>query len=98
MVHGLAHMQFIQKFVIFSFAFFFSFIHSVKFHFPFLFHPIIKITSEKSDAAYMASIFWACLAVGRVVAIPLAIYISATNMLRIQLVQSGWSLSLLFVF
>jgi len=42
-----------------------------------------KVT--ESDAAYMASIFWGALAIGRIIAIVTAMYVSTTNMLRIQL-------------
>ena len=46
------------------------------------------VTASVEDAAFVASIYWAALTVGRVVAIPLAIKFSTTSMLRAQLVLS----------
>ena len=43
------------------------------------------VTASEEDAAFVASIYWAALTVGRVVAIPLAINFSTTSMLRAQL-------------
>jgi hypothetical protein len=43
------------------------------------------LTSSTSDAAYITSIFYGFLALGRICAIPMAIFISTTTMLRIQL-------------
>ena len=43
------------------------------------------VTASEEDAAFVASIYWAALTVGRVVAIPLAIKFSTTSMLRAQL-------------
>ncbi len=43
------------------------------------------VTESEADAAYLSSIFWAALTVGRVTAIPLAIFFSSTTLIRIQL-------------
>lgn len=43
------------------------------------------ITTSPSQAAYLSSIFWAALTAGRVLAVPAAVFISATAMIRIQL-------------
>ena len=46
------------------------------------------VTASQSEAAFVASIFWAALTVGRVVAIPQALFISTTGMIRLQLTLS----------
>jgi fucose permease len=46
------------------------------------------ITNSESKAAYLSAMFWAALTFGRIVAIPAAIFLSATVMLRIQLLLS----------
>ena len=48
-----------------------------------------KLTVRTSDAAFIAAIFWAALTGGRVLAIPLAVVLTATTMLRIQLMLSA---------
>lgn len=47
-----------------------------------------NVTSNISSAAFVSAIFWGALTVGRFVAIPLAVVMTATTMLRIQLVLS----------
>lgn len=42
------------------------------------------ITSSVAQAAYLSSYFWFALTVGRVVAIPTAVYVSASGMYRFQ--------------
>ncbi len=44
-----------------------------------------NVTSSTSKAAYLSSTFWAALTLGRLLAIPAAIVISATTMIRAQL-------------
>lgn len=46
-----------------------------------------NITDNDADAAYMTSVYWFAVMVGRIVAIFVAIYLSSTTMLRIKLVQ-----------
>ena len=46
------------------------------------------VTADRSKAAFLSSIFWAALAIGRIVAIPLAVFVTTTNMLRFQLLLS----------
>jgi FHS family Na+ dependent glucose MFS transporter 1 len=46
---------------------------------------LVHITERQSKAAYLSSIFWAALTAGRVTAIPAAIFLSSTTMLRIEL-------------
>lgn len=46
---------------------------------------LIDVTQNKSKAAYLSAIFWAALTAGRFLAIPSAVFISATAMIRIQL-------------
>lgn len=43
------------------------------------------LTSSNSKAAYLSSIFWAALTAGRVVAVPTAIFFTASQMLRSML-------------
>ena len=43
------------------------------------------LTDSRAKAAYATSVFFSTLAVGRVLAIPLAVYVSNTTMLRVQL-------------
>lgn len=43
------------------------------------------VTESTSKAAYLSSTFWATLTTGRVLAVPAAIYLSASSMIRIQL-------------
>lgn len=47
-----------------------------------------NVTTNLDDAAFCAAIFWAALTVGRVLAIPMAVYISTTGMMRMQLLLS----------
>ena len=47
-----------------------------------------QVTDSLEAAAFTAAVFWAALAFGRVVAIPLAVYFSTTGMLRTQLALS----------
>lgn len=44
-----------------------------------------EVTVDKSAAAYLSAIFWAALTIGRIIAVPLAVFISASSMIRIQL-------------
>ena len=44
-----------------------------------------NVTSSRENAAYVASAYWSALTAGRVMAIPLAVYVSTTRMMRIQL-------------
>jgi hypothetical protein len=46
---------------------------------------IVDITSSESAAAYLSSLFWAALTLGRVLAIYISIYISSTRFLRFLL-------------
>lgn len=46
---------------------------------------IENVTDSDSKAAYLSAMFWAALTIGRVVAIPSAIFLSSTTMIRIQL-------------
>lgn len=43
------------------------------------------VTNSKPTAAFMASMFWAAITAGRLLAIPSAVYLSTTTMLRAQL-------------
>jgi hypothetical protein len=43
------------------------------------------LTSSHAKAAYATSVFFSALALGRVMAIPLAVYVSNSTMLRVQL-------------
>lgn len=49
------------------------------------------ITTSYAKAAYLSATFWAALTVGRIVAIPMAIYFSSTFMIRLQLALSVFS-------
>jgi MFS transporter, FHS family, Na+ dependent glucose transporter 1 len=42
-------------------------------------------SSSESEAAFLSAVFWASLAGGRIVAIPTALYLTTTTMLRLQL-------------
>jgi hypothetical protein len=59
---------------------------------------LVDVTQNKSKAAYLSAIFWALLTVGRILAIPCAVYFSAITMIRTQLalVVSGAVLVILF--
>jgi fucose permease len=46
---------------------------------------ITHVTANRSKAAYLSAIFWGALTLGRILAVPAAIYFSATTMIRIQL-------------
>lgn len=46
---------------------------------------LIDVTQNKSKAAYLSAIFWAFLTLGRILAVPSAVYFSATTMIRAQL-------------
>lgn len=46
---------------------------------------LIDVTDNKSKAAYLSAIFWALLTVGRILAVPCAVYFSASTMIRAQL-------------
>lgn len=46
------------------------------------------ITADKSQAAYLTAVFYGSLAAGRIVSVPLSIYLSSTTMIRIQLLIS----------
>lgn len=47
----------------------------------------MHVTDSKAQAAYLSSIFWATMTTGRIVAVPVAIFVSATVMIRCQLVM-----------
>lgn len=44
-----------------------------------------NVTASKENAAYVASAYWSALTAGRVLAIPLAVYVSTTRLMRVQL-------------
>eukprot|EP01034_Spumella_vulgaris_P021797 gene21797-27866_t len=48
-----------------------------------------NVTDSISKAAYLSSYFWAALTGGRVLAIVVAVYVSATSMLRFQLLMAA---------
>ena len=46
------------------------------------------ITDDESRAAYLTAVFYGSLAVGRIVSVPVSIFLSSTSMIRIQLMVS----------
>ncbi len=46
---------------------------------------IEDVTQSDSKAAYLSAIFWAALTAGRILAIPTAIFLSSSSMIRVQL-------------
>lgn len=46
------------------------------------------ITHDESRAAYLTAVFYGSLAVGRIISVPVSIYLSSTSMIRIQLLVS----------
>ena len=47
----------------------------------------VHVTENNADAAYLTSVFWLSMTVGRIIAIFVAVYLSSTTMLRIKLSQ-----------
>ena len=45
----------------------------------------IGIADTDSKAAFLASVYWAAFAIGRIVAIPTAVVVSTTTMMRMHL-------------
>ncbi len=44
-----------------------------------------EVTTSPSKAAYLSALFWAALTLGRILAVPTAIFVSATMIIQIQL-------------
>jgi fucose permease len=56
------------------------------------------VTNSQSDAAYLGSIYWGAITLGRVIAIFVAIYLTATQMVRIKLVMCiAFSVVMVFI-
>ena len=56
------------------------------------------ITDDESRAAYLTAVFYGSLAVGRIVSVPVSIFLSSTSMIRIQLMVSLLGGVLFFFF
>jgi len=50
-----------------------------------------NITQDEAQAAYLSAIFWSMMTIGRITAIPAAVYISSTTLIRLQLALSVFS-------